>query len=649
MFGARCSTDSSTAVGSRQQPIVATLVLLTAIGCGACGRDDPGDPSTDSATTNTAAGDVGGPQHSVETTSSDRLPRIDPAAIGLDAQSSDPGAERDGWDSEAASAAVDAQLESLGKLLAHPKTINAGQLEKLVTADVRCGPLRPAKLQTVMDDSSLIVRRWSKNDSDSLDPIKLHLGPRGFAEALAELVKPLASAGKIRTKFKVVRVEIAEETIRTSVVYQAAGLSKTAAAQQTARWQCEWRRDGGNKPRLESVTVVEYEEAISRSQRGVQFVDCTEAVLGANTSYQKQLIHGIGHWLGRIDYQRLNDNGAYQGLAIGDVNGDGLEDLYVLQPGGLPNRLFVQQADGTALDTSAAAGVDWWSHCHAALFVDLDNDGDQDLVIGTTHGLIFMANDGQGKFTTAASQLTPSGVVYSLCAADFDMDGDLDIYACCYTPAQEHIKGNLMARPMPFQDAQNGGRNVLFRNEQNWRFRDVTRQVGLDANNHRFSYAAAWEDYDNDGDLDLYVANDYGRNHLYENNGQGHFTDVAARAGVEDMATGMSVSWADYNRDGWMDLYVSNMWSSAGNRVMYQSRFLSDTDQSTLGVFRRYVRGNSLFSNTGAGTFTDVSLETGVTLGRWAWSSNFADINNDGWEDLIVTNGFITQEDTGDL
>ncbi|MCH8922905.1 MAG: VCBS repeat-containing protein, partial [Planctomycetes bacterium] len=97
---------------------------------------------------------------------------------------------------------------------------------------------------------------------------------------------------------------------------------------------------------------------------------------GANASYRQQLIHGIGHWLGRIDFHRLNDNGSYQGLAVGDVNGDGLEDLYVLQPGGLPNRLFVQQADGTALDTSAAAGVDWWTACHAALFVDLDNDGD---------------------------------------------------------------------------------------------------------------------------------------------------------------------------------------------------------------------------------------------------------------------------------
>ena len=102
----------------------------------------------------------------------------------------------------------------------------------------------------------------------------------------------------------------------------------------------------------------------------------------------------------------------------------------------------------------------------------------------------------------------------SLAAADFDEDGDLDVYACCYS---QRATSPLMGRPVPYHDANNGGRNLLFRNDGRWRFQDVTRQVGLDENNRRFSFAACWEDYDNDGDLDLYVANDYGRNNLYEN------------------------------------------------------------------------------------------------------------------------------------
>jgi hypothetical protein len=172
--------------------------------------------------------------------------------------------------------------------------------------------------------------------------------------------------------------------------------------------------------------------------------------------------------------------------------------------------------------------------------------------------------------------------------------------------------------------------------------------VGLGQNNHRFSFAASWEDYDNDGDLDLYVANDYGRNSLYRND-RGTFRDVAASAGVEDISAGMSVSWGDVNNDGWMDLYVANMFSSAGNRVTYQRRFLPSADAGTRADYQRHARGNSLFVNAGDGTFRDVSESAGVTMGRWAWGSPFADLNHDGLQDIVVANGFLTQELEDDL
>ena len=198
---------------------------------------------------------------------------------------------------------------------------------------------------------------------------------------------------------------------------------------------------------------------------------------------------------------------------------------------------------------------------------------------------------------------------------------------------------------MPYHDANNGVRNVLLRNTGSG-FKDITEEVGLNQNNQRFSYAAAWEDFDNDGDMDLYVANDFGRNNLYRNDG-GRFVDIAASAGVEDISAGMSVSWADYNGDGWMDLYVGNMFSSAGNRIAFQRQY---RDGDALGSFQRHARGNSLFLNQGDGTFLDTSLEAGVTRGRWSWSSPFVDWNNDGWEDILVANGMVTgTEDTGDL
>ena len=125
--------------------------------------------------------------------------------------------------------------------------------------------------------------------------------------------------------------------------------------------------------------------------------------------------------------------------------------------------------------------------------------------------------------------------------------------------------------------------------------------------------------------------------------------DVAADAGVEDSASGMSVTWGDYDRDGWVDLHVSNMFSAAGNRITYQANFKPDATQTLRGRFQRFARGNTLLRNLGDGSFGDVSVASAVTMGRWAWGSNFVDLNNDGWEDLIVANGYITSYDTGDL
>jgi hypothetical protein len=189
---------------------------------------------------------------------------------------------------------------------------------------------------------------------------------------------------------------------------------------------------------------------------------------------------------------------------------------------------------------------------------------------------------------------------------------------------------------------------VLWRNDGDWKFTDVTAPSGLDQNNRRFTFAAAWEDVDNDGDMDLYVANDFGRNNLYRNDG-GKFTDIAAQAGVEDISAGMSVTFGDVNHDGLMDLHVSNMFSSAGNRITYQRQFNPDAAGDDRDAFQRHARGNSLFLNNDGQTFTDASVESGITMGRWAWSSLFRDIDNDTFDDVVVANGNISHEDTKDL
>jgi hypothetical protein len=116
-----------------------------------------------------------------------------------------------------------------------------------------------------------------------------------------------------------------------------------------------------------------------------------------------------------------------------------------------------------------------------------------------------------------------------------------------------------------------------------------------------------------------------------------------------DVGFGMSVSWGDYNRDGQMDLYVGNMFSSAGSRITHQPSFQRKASPTQRALYQRMAKGNSLFEAADGGTFREISAAAGVEMGRWAWSSVFEDLNNDGWEDLVVANGYITTEDSGDL
>ena len=112
---------------------------------------------------------------------------------------------------------------------------------------------------------------------------------------------------------------------------------------------------------------------------------------------------------------------------------------------------------------------------------------------------------------------------------------------------------------------------------------------------------------------------------------------------MEDISSGMSVAWSDANRDGRMDVYVSNMFSSAGGRVAFQRQFGKGNPGATAD-FKRMARGNTLFLGGDSGKFDDASVSAGVNVGLWAWSSQFADLNNDGWQDLVVANGYLTNQ-----
>ena len=558
----------------------------------------------------------------------------------------------DGWETEALSEAANRQLAVLAGLLKHPDQLDAAALAELLADDFSCGDLRPSEMQNAFDDAPLLVER-GVIDAAAVgeEPVGTHRGSGGLLTALDVLLEPLHEATDIHAKFKLYNVNPSANSFTTRQLFSASGHTATGMVEQNATWLVRWVRPSPTAPpKIAWIGVEDFEQVTSRTGGGALFSDVTEAVLGATSAYGEQLSYGTDYWLDRIqrDFIRL---AGHHGLAVGDVNGDGLDDVYVCQTGGFPNLLLLQQPDGTVRDVSAEAGVDILDFTHAALLVDLDNDGDQDLVVATQAQVLILANDGNGKF---ALRIMASIVreAHSLTAVDYDGDGDLDIYSGRYYENQADRNGLLQTNS--YFGAENGGANVLMRNDIStaadgtWAFKDVTKEVGLDENNRRWSFAAAWEDYDNDGDPDLYVANDVGRNNLYRNDG-GRFTDVAAEAGVEDHAFGMSVTWGDYNHDGLMDLYVANMFSAAGNRITFQQQFMNEIAGQDRSDIQYTARGNTLFENQGDGTFRDVSVEAGVTMGRWSWGSIFADINNDGWEDLLVANGYLTRDGTEDL
>jgi hypothetical protein len=549
--------------------------------------------------------------------------------------------EHDGWQTEAFAEAALAQLKQLASAAGADNSPRAAVVQKLTAEYFHGHPLRPEPLDEVFHDAIATIRRPRATGVSST-----YAGPAGLNQALELLVACLPNRREITSHVKVVSVQPGTSWTTTALV-ELVSHDDRRSCQVNATWVCQWQPPSQptDPPRLRAIQVTDYQEAEIQRHNGPWFADATRAVLGDNAVTRDQLAFGHHYWLQRIERVQRFDTSVRNGLAVGDANGDGLDDLYVCQPPGLPNRLFVQQADGTASDHSAVAGVDFLDQTSAALFCDLDNDGDQDLVLATPAGILILQNDSRGSFALKA-ELPADYDVHSLSAADYDRDGRLDLFACVYRTALPNSTQSFL-----YRDAVGGGLNQLYRNEiqgATWKFADVTAETGLNDGADRFSLAASWEDYDNDGDPDLYIANDFGPNYLYENR-DGRFVNVADRAGAVDIGSGMSVSWGDYNRDGFMDLYVGNMFSSAGKRVTSQPTFRPAEEPSIREIYQRLAKGNSLFANRGDGTFQECGAEAGVELGRWAWSSVFVDLNNDGWEDLLVANGYITTEDTGDL
>tara|TARA_Y100000758_G_scaffold196620_1_gene140256 strand:- start:442 stop:2166 length:1725 start_codon:yes stop_codon:yes gene_type:complete len=335
-----------------------------------------------------------------------------------------------------------------------------------------------------------------------------------------------------------------------------------------------------------------------------------------------------------------NDTVSAHGVAVADVNGDGLLDI--VTTGVMQNSLYLNNGEGSFNDVTQESFLALSPPATGPLFVDYDNDGDSDLFLATVGNQVLLENrlvpDGVLHFldrSIEAGVYVPANG-FSAVATDVNGDGLQDIYVASY-----NRYGIVM--PNSWDQATNGTPNLLFLNQGDGTFLEVATEWGV--RDSRWSYAAAFADIDGDGDQDLYVSNDFGENGLYLNE-QGGFREAAMERGVLDPGNGMGVAFGDYDNDGDLDLHVTNMSSTAGNRIL--SRMYPDADPEEL-VLKKLAAGNSLFANDGSGHFDNVAHDVGGLPAGWAFGGGFIDFDNDGWEDIYSPNGFIsgkTMEDT---
>jgi hypothetical protein len=343
-----------------------------------------------------------------------------------------------------------------------------------------------------------------------------------------------------------------------------------------------------------------------------------------------------------LNYLYYYDGG---GVAVGDVDGDGLPDLYFTSNLG-PNKLYHNKGNYQFEDITDKAGVaDSIGWKTGVTMADVNGDGKIDIYVSgvdylTMHGRnVLYINNGNGTFTDRTREYGLEHVGYSTQALffDYDGDGDLDVYLLDHsTHTQRAIE--TQAR----RSARNPGTgDRLLRNDGN-HFTDVTDAAGLHDGIDGYGLGIVASDFNNDGCPDIYVANDFqGDDYLYINNCNGTFTESIAKATGHTSRFSMGVDAADFNNDGRTDIVSLDMLpereeilktsASAESFNVYNMRIQA-------GYQPQYAR-NALQLNRGKGKFSEIGYLAGVFATDWSWSPLFADLDNDGRKDLFVTNG----------